>query len=61
MRMKDDRALRRIALWTLLPVVIFFATPDAVAGGLIGPTPNLWATATAMSLTLLTIVSANDK
>jgi hypothetical protein len=35
--------------------------PGALAGGLIGDLPNLWTTATALSLTLITAVSANRK
>jgi hypothetical protein len=42
-------------------LVLCALAPDAVASSLIGTMPSLWATATAMGLTLLTVVSANQK
>jgi hypothetical protein len=59
--MKDVRGLRRIALWTLMALMLCALAPDAVASGLLGHMPSLWATATALSLTLITAVSANQK
>ena len=61
MRMKDVRGLRRIALWTLMALVLCALAPEAVASDLIGSMPSLWAIATALSLTLITVVSANQK
>jgi hypothetical protein len=61
MRMKDARGLRRIALWTWMPVALCVLAPDAEASGLIAPLPSLWAAATALSLTLITVVSARQK
>jgi hypothetical protein len=61
MRMKDNRGLRGIALWTWVVLVLCAFAPDAVASGLISTMPSLWATATALSLMLITVVSANQK
>jgi hypothetical protein len=61
MRMKDVRGLRRIALWTLMALMLCALAPEAVASGLIPSMPSLGATATALSLTLITVVSANQK
>ena len=60
MRMKDVRGLRRIALWTLMALMLCALAPEAVASGLIRSVPSLGATATALSLALIT-VSANQK
>jgi len=61
MRMKEVTVLRRIALWASMPLGLCVLAPEAVANGLIGTVPSLWATATALSLTLITVVSANKK
>jgi hypothetical protein len=61
MCVKDVRGLRGIALWTLMILVLCALAPGAVASGLIRTMPSLWATATALSLTLITAVSANQK
>ena len=61
MCVKDVRGLRGIALWTLMILVLCALAPDAVASGLIRIMPSLWATATALGLTLITVVSANQK
>jgi hypothetical protein len=61
MRMNDGRGLRRIAPWTLMILLLTALAPDAVASGLMGYMPSIWATATALSLTLITVVSANQK
>ena len=61
MRMKDVRGLRRIALWTLMALMLCALAPEAVASGLIRSVPSLGATATALSLALITVVSANQK
>jgi hypothetical protein len=61
MRVKEGRALRGIALWTLMILMLCALAPDAVASGLIRTMPNLWAAAAAMGLTLITAVSANQK
>jgi hypothetical protein len=61
MRMKDVRGLRRIALWTLMALMLCALAPEAVASGLIPSMPSLGATATALSLMLITVVSANQK
>jgi hypothetical protein len=61
MRMRDIRGLRRIALWTLITLMLCALASEAVASGLIRSMPSLGATATALSLTLITVVSANQK
>jgi hypothetical protein len=61
MRVKEGRALRGIALGTLMILMLCALAPDAVASGLIRTMPNLWAAAAAMGLTLITAVSANQK
>ncbi len=63
MRLRDGRAFRGIALGlcTTLTLALGALAPGALAGGLIGDLPNLWTTATALSLTLITAVSANRK
>jgi hypothetical protein len=58
---KDVGALRGVALWTLMMLVLCALAPDAVASGLIGTMPSLWAAAAALGLTLITVVSANQK
>jgi hypothetical protein len=59
MRMKD--VVRRIALGALIILILGALAPDAMAGDLTGQMPSLWATATALSLTLITVMSANQK
>jgi hypothetical protein len=61
MRIKDVKALRRIALWTLMALMLCALASEAVASGLIRSMPSLGATATALSLTLITVVSAHQK
>ena len=61
MRMKDGRGLRGIALWIWVAGVLCAFAPEAVTSGLISTMPSLWATATALSLMLITVVSANQK
>jgi hypothetical protein len=61
MRLKDVRGLRRIALWICVPLLLSVLAPEAVASGFVGTLPSLWASATALSLTLITVVSANRK
>jgi hypothetical protein len=61
MCVKEVRGLRGIALWTLMILMLSALAPDALASGLIRTMPSLWATATAMGLTLITAVSANQK
>jgi hypothetical protein len=61
MRIKDVRGLRRIALWTLMALMLCALAPEALASGLIRSMPSLGATATAPSLTLITAVSAHQK
>jgi hypothetical protein len=61
MRIKDVKALRRIALWTLMALMLCALASEAVASGLIGSMPSLGATTTALSLTLITAVSAHQK
>jgi hypothetical protein len=61
MRMKDHKGLRRIALWAWMPLALCVLAPEAVASGLVGTMPSLWASAAALSLTLITIVSTNHK
>ena len=61
MRLKAIRGPRGIALWTWVTLVLCALAPEAVASGLISPTPSLWATATALGLMLITAVSANQK
>jgi hypothetical protein len=61
MRMKDWRRHRGIALWIWMALVLCALAPEAVASGLIRTTPSLWATATALGLTLITAVSTNQK
>ncbi len=63
MRMNAVRRVRGIALWTWMPLVLCMFAPAAVAGDLIGTIPSLWATATAtaLSLTLMTVVNAKHK
>lgn len=59
--MRVNRGPRGIALWTWVALVLCAFAPDALASGLISTMPSLWATATALSLMLITIVSANQK
>ncbi len=61
MRLKDFRGLRRIVLWSWVPLVLCVFAPEAVASGLGGTMPSLRATATALSLMLITVVSSNRK
>ena len=61
MRMTDVRGLRRIALWTLMALMLCALAPEAVASGLIRSMPSLGVIATALSLTLTTVESANQK
>jgi hypothetical protein len=61
LRMRDVRGLRRIALWTLMALMRCALAPEAVASSLIRSMPSLGATATALSLTLMTVASANQK
>ncbi len=61
MRLKDYRGLRGIALWTWVALVLCVLAPEAVASGLGRTMPSLWAVATALGLTLITAVSANQK
>ena len=58
---KAVRGLRRIAHWTWIALVLCALAPEAVASGLSPTVPSLWATATALSLTLITLVSDNQK
>jgi hypothetical protein len=50
-----------IAPWTLMILMLGALAPDAVASGLNGYMQSLWATATALSLTLIAAVRANQK
>jgi hypothetical protein len=61
MRLKDHRGFRGIGLWIWVALVLCAFAPEAVARGLISTMPSLWATATALSLMLITVVSANQK
>ncbi len=62
MRKKHLAGARRIALWTLMTLMLVGALPlDGVTGGLIGDSQSLWASATALSLTLITVLSSNQK
>jgi len=61
MRLKDCGGLHGVMLWTWVAVVLCAFAPEAVASGLISTMPSLWATATTLSLTLITVVSANQK
>lgn len=61
MRMRHVSGLRRIALWTSMALTLAALAPDAVASDLIGQMPSLWATATALSLTLITVVSNSNQ
>jgi hypothetical protein len=61
MRLKDYRGLRGVALWIWVALVLCALAPEAVASGLISTMPSLWATATALSLLLITVASANQK
>ena len=61
MRLKDHRGLRGVALWIWVALVLCALAPEAVASGLISTMPSLWATATALSLLLITVASANQK
>ncbi len=53
--------MRGIALWTWAAFILCALAPEAVASGLVRPIPSLWVTAAALSLTLITAVSANQK
>jgi hypothetical protein len=59
--MMSLRELRRIACWALITLMLGTLAPDAVAGSLRDHMSTLWSTATALSLTLITAVSANQK
>jgi hypothetical protein len=63
MRLKDHRGLRGTALWTWVALVLCAFASKAVASGLICNMPSPWvgAAATALSLMLITAVSANQK
>ena len=61
MRIKDVRALRRLALWTLMVLMLCALASEAVASGLIRSMPSLGAAATAPSLALITEVRAHQK
>lgn len=61
MCVNEDRTPRGIALWALMMLLLCAFAPDAVASGQIGTMPTLWAAATALGLTLITVVSANQK
>jgi hypothetical protein len=59
--MKNVGQLRRVALWMLVTLMLGALAPNAVASGLMGDMPSLWASATALSLTLITALRANQK
>jgi hypothetical protein len=61
MRLKENRGFRGIAVSTCMALVLCVFTPEAVASDLISTMPSLWAAATALSLMLVTVVSANQK
>lgn len=63
MRLKDYRGLRGIALWSWVALVLCAFAPEAVASGPVCTMPSPWggATATALSLMLITVASANQK
>jgi hypothetical protein len=61
MRLKENRGIRGIALYPCVALALCAFAPKALAGGLISTMPSLWATATALSLTLVTVMSANRK
>jgi hypothetical protein len=61
MRLKDCRGLHGVALWISVALVLCALAPEAVASDLISTMPSLWATATALSLLLITAVSANHQ
>lgn len=61
MRLKENRGFRGIALFSCTALVLCAFAPEAVASGSISTMPSLWAAATALSLMLVTVVSANQK
>ncbi len=61
MWMRGVRGLRGIAFWTLTALVLCALAPDAMASGPIRSMPSLWASATALGLTLITVASGNQK
>jgi len=59
MRLKTR--LRGIALWTWVAFLYCALAPEAVASGPVPAMPNLWVTAAALGLTLLTAAGIDQK